>query len=243
MTIHDIRRQIPNILTLLNLLSGCIGLYALFQYQYDWIPWCVGISLLADFLDGLAARALNAHTSIGKDLDSLADVVSFGVLPGAMLFQLLLQAGRTANNSDIVNLWMSVPGFSVTLFAALRLAKFNHDQRQTDSFIGLATPAMTIFVVGILLMILHNSLGLSDLLLQRPVLWGIAAVLSVLQLAEIPMFSLKFKDKRPTGRIIPAVFLAIVLLLLITIRFAALPAGIILYVATSIILNRLNETS
>lgn len=240
MTGKDIRTQIPNSLTLINLLSGCLGIYALFQYRYEWIPWCVALSLVADFLDGLSARALNAHTSIGKDLDSLADVVSFGVLPGFILFQLLLQTGTAAGGDDRINFLQSLPGLGVTLFAALRLAKFNQDKRQTDSFIGLATPAMTIFVVGIHQMILHNNLNMASWLMQKPVLWGISLGLCALQIAEIPMFSLKFKSKTPNSWLLPLILVTVVFVLLITINFAALPTGIILYVVLSVISNQLN---
>src|SRR5688572_12264958 len=138
--------NLPNILTLINLFSGCMAVVFLFNYQAEWVPYCVLISLIADFLDGFAARFTKNTTDIGKELDSLADVVSFGVVPGAIIFHLLFQKFETAEMPySFLRIYLySSPAFIITLFAALRLAKFNLDTRQSENFYGLATPAATV---------------------------------------------------------------------------------------------------
>jgi CDP-diacylglycerol--serine O-phosphatidyltransferase len=144
--------NIPNFLTLINLFSGCLAVVFLFSYHADYVIWCMLVSLVADFFDGMAARAFKSASDIGKELDSLADIVSFGVVPGAVFFYLLFNTAKvnyTAESELQMTLYAGL-GFVFTLFAALRLAKFNTDTRQSVDFIGLATPAATIYVVGLL---------------------------------------------------------------------------------------------
>ncbi len=227
--------NIPNLLTLINLFSGCMAIVFAFSYRLDWIPFCVAVSLVADFFDGMAARALKTPQGIGKELDSLADIVSFGVVPSVVIFQLLFQFWETKNTADIANFAISSPAFFIALFAALRLAKFNVDERQTSGFIGLATPAATIFVVGILLVFLYNSFGLSALIFQPFVLYGIVVALCFLMIAEIPMFSFKLKSFGWKGNEIQVIFILLVAVLVVTLKFAAVPLSILLYVLFSII--------
>ena len=134
------KKHIPNSITLLNLFSGCIGVIMAFHQQFDYALLCMLLSAVFDFCDGMAARALKAYSNIGKELDSLADVVSFGFLPGMLAFQLL-------HASSLTDTCQALPylAFIITLFSALRLAKFNVDERQTTGFIGLATPANALF--------------------------------------------------------------------------------------------------
>lgn len=234
----SIKNNIPNGLTLLNLLSGCLGIYFILNMQYDLVPYCVAISLVADFLDGLVARAINAKTVIGKDLDSLADVVSFGVLPGAIFFMLLKQYYEFQVSQDWKLILLSLPGFFVTLFAALRLAKFNNDTRQSDSFIGLATPASTMFVVGILLIILKNPFGLTSVFHNGILLYTIITALCFLQISEIPMFSFKLKGFSFSKSKFQIIFLVGVIILLFTLKFAAVAAGVVWYVLLSIVQSK-----
>jgi len=135
------KKHIPNFLTCLNLFSGCIGVYYAFQGNYFAVLVFILIAAFFDFIDGLAARLLQAYSPMGKELDSLADVVSFGLAPGAVCFSLLSQSS--------LPFWVAFAGFVITLFSALRLAKFNIDERQGSSFLGLATPANAIFWVGL----------------------------------------------------------------------------------------------
>lgn len=228
--------NIANLLTLLNLLSGCMAVVFLFTYRMEWVPVCVLVSLVTDFLDGFAARFTKSSTDLGKQLDSLADVVSFGFLPGAILFQLLFlkyESAEVVVSANRIYLY-SAPAFAVTLFAGLRLAKFNIDTRQNEGFIGLATPAATMFVVGLLLIIQSNSHGLAPLLTTGKVLYGTIGVLSLLMIAELPMFGFKFKSFGWKGNEVRYLFIIVSVGLLATLKFAAVSIIIILYVLVSI---------
>lgn len=229
--------NIANILTLINLFSGCMAVVFIFNYQIELVPYCVLISLVADFLDGFAARLTKSASNIGLQLDSLADVVSFGVVPGAIIFQLLFQKYETSDALLSTNRMFiySAPAFIITLFAALRLAKFNVDTRQTDGFIGLATPAATMFVVGLLLIFLNNSYGLAPVIFTGKVLYGTIALLAVLMIAEIPMFSFKFKNYGFAHNKVRYLFIILSVVLLATLKFAAISLIIILYIIVSVI--------
>jgi CDP-diacylglycerol--serine O-phosphatidyltransferase len=231
--------NLANLLTLINLFSGCMAIVFLFNYQIEWVPYCVLVSLVADFFDGFAARFTKSSTDIGKQLDSLADVISFGLVPGAILFEMLFRKFESAEvpYSFLKIYLFASPAFLVTLFAALRLAKFNIDTRQNVGFIGLATPAAAIFVTGLLLVFLNNTFGLGALVYNAKVLYGTVAVLPVLMLAEIPMFSFKFKSLAWKGNEIRFLFIILSLVLLATLTFAAIPLIIILYILISIVVK------
>ena len=148
-------------------------------------------SLIFDFLDGFAARLLNAKSEMGKELDSLADMVSFGLLPGVILFQLVTYSLDPAliiiGDYTIPHIEM----FAITLFSAVRLAKFNIDTRQTENFIGLPTPACAIFFVGILQIAIYDPFGLESVVMTMPYLMACMVVFSLLLITELPMFGLK----------------------------------------------------
>ena len=231
--------NLANFLTLINLFSGCMAVVFAFNYQMELVPYCVVISLVADFFDGFAARLTKNSTDIGKQLDSLADVVSFGVVPGVVLFELLFkkfESGGVYYPVDRIYLY-SAPAFLIPLFSALRLAKFNVDTRQTDSFIGLATPAMSIFVIGYELAFLHNSFGLAPFLFDEKLIYVVILALCGLMIAEIPMFSLKFKNYGWKGNEVVYLFIILSGILLVTLKFAAIALIIILYILVSIGLN------
>ena len=133
-----IKKHIPNAITCANLFSGCIGIVYAFNGALETAAYFVLLSGIFDFFDGFAARLLNVKSNIGKDLDSLADMVSFGFLPGVVMYQLLSQ-------SDYASPYLPYLAFIITVFSALRLAKFNNDTRQTEDFIGLNTPMNTDF--------------------------------------------------------------------------------------------------
>ena len=229
--------NLANILTLINLFSGCIAVVFLFNYQIELVPYCVLVSLVADFFDGFAARLTKSSSDIGLQLDSLADVVSFGLVPGAILFHLLFLKYESSDAMLSVNriYLYSAPAFIVTLFAALRLAKFNVDERQTDGFIGLATPAATMFVVGLLLVFSNNSFGLTQFVFTGKVLYGTVALLSILMIAEIPMFGFKFKSFGWKGNEVKYLFIILSIVLIAALKFAAISLIIILYIIVSII--------
>lgn len=228
--------NLANLLTLLNLFSGCMAVVFLFNYQVEWVPVCILISLVADFLDGFAARLTKNPTDIGKQLDSLADVVSFGVVPGAILFHLLFQKYETSEIVFSLNRMYaySVPAFLVTAGAALRLAKFNIDTRQSENFMGLATPAATIFVLGLLLITFYNPYGLAEKVFTGKVLYGSIVALPILMLIDLPMFGFKFKSFAWKGNEIRYLFIILSIGLLVAFKFAAVSLIIILYILISI---------
>lgn len=188
--------SIPNILTLLNLFSGCLGVVFCLHGEIELVKYTVLISLVADYLDGFVARKLHSASPIGKELDSLADMVSFGVVPAAMFFFMFFSQQEIEGNTS--SILKSSPAFILALFAALRLAKFNLDTRQSDNFIGLPTPAVTIFVLGVLEITLHQHHPLHSIASSVYVLYPMLFVLSVLMIAELPLLSLKFKSLKAT---------------------------------------------
>jgi CDP-diacylglycerol--serine O-phosphatidyltransferase len=228
--------SLPNLFTLVNLFCGCLALVFVFSYKLNLVPYVIAIALAADFFDGIAARALKTPSNFGKQIDSLADMVTFGVVPAAVVFQLLYQFWETKGSKEIELLMLSSPAFFIALFAALRLAKFNIDARQTHSFIGLPTPAASIFVIGVLLIFLNNSFGLSAIILRPVFLYGTIVVLCSLMIAEIPMFSFKINFKKGwKGNEIQLVFIALVFIMAATVKLAAVPLSIVLYAVLSLI--------
>lgn len=179
-----ILRHIPNAITSLNLLCGALGIAFIFRGRIDVAFWLLVTAAVFDFLDGFAARLLNAYSKIGKELDSLADAISFGLLPACMLYAIYLPAAPRA--------WMAFIPFMVAVFSALRLAKFNVDERQTDNFLGLPTPANAMLIAAASFYTLQND---SWALFMRSAWFVpcISVVLSFLLISDLPMFSLKFK--------------------------------------------------
>jgi len=144
-----IKKHIPNSITCLNLFSGCVAVFLAFKGNYEGAIIAILLAAVFDFFDGFAARLLKAYSPMGKELDSLADMVSFGVAPGAIVFSLLSETN--------VCEWLPFLAFLIPVFSGLRLAKFNIDERQTTSFIGLPTPANAIFWAGLAFFLLHIS--------------------------------------------------------------------------------------
>ncbi|RPD47221.1 CDP-diacylglycerol--serine O-phosphatidyltransferase [Hymenobacter sediminis] len=223
------KKHLPNAVTCLNLFSGCLALCYIFAGELETAAYFVGLSAVFDFFDGLIARALHVSSPIGKDLDSLADAVSFGVVPGAFLFQLLQQAGAGLPT------WLPYAGFIVTVFSALRLAKFNNDTRQSDSFIGLPTPACTLVVASLPLILANDTFQVTFLILNPWALLALTLVLSGLLVAELPLFALKFKSFGWQGNQVRFLFLLVSLGLLIVLGATAIPLIILLYVLLSML--------
>lgn len=237
-----LKNHLPNALTCLNLLCGCVALSLILAYDPrltatpDWQPlvhaaYLIGIAAIADFFDGLVARALHVSSPIGKDLDSLADMVSFGVVPGAVLFKLLQHAlPATGLPENLAYL-----AFTVSIFSALRLAKFNNDTRQSDSFIGVPTPANTMLIASLPVILAHDTFGVSGLVLSPWVLLGLTFLMSGLLVAELPLFALKFKNFTWQDNSLRFVFLLLSVLLLLLLQAAAVPLIILLYVLLSVV--------
>ncbi|MEO1515648.1 MAG: CDP-alcohol phosphatidyltransferase family protein [Bacteroidota bacterium] len=233
-------RKIPHLITLLNLLCGCAALVFAFQQQFLAVFACIFVGGLADWGDGLVARLLNVKSELGKELDSLADMTTFGIVPGAVLYQLLSLHSGDAPAEEGLSL-LAMPGFTVSLFAAYRLAKFNLDTRQTESFIGLPTPSCTAFVVGLMLIYEFDTFGLGEWVTHPGFLYPITIILSYLLIAELPMFSLKFKNAHWKGNEVRFTFIILAVILLITIQEATFSLMVILYVLFSLVDNLRNR--
>lgn len=214
-------KHLPNAITCLNLFSGCCGVWLAFRGHYAGAASAVLLSAFFDFMDGLVARLVGAYSEMGKELDSLADVVSFGLVPGAMVFS-MLSVNETVYNYTFL-------AFLLPVFSALRLAKFNIDTRQTTSFIGLPTPANAIFWSGI-------AVSFSAWFAAHPaVLILLTAVFSYLLVAEIPMFSLKFHNLRWTQNKLQFLFLGVSVLLILFLQIHAIAPIILWYIILSVV--------
>jgi len=229
-------RHIPNFLTSLNLLSGCLALVFVFKGDIPVFSLFVGACLILDFLDGFAARALKAYSPMGKELDSLADMIAFGMVPGAILYHLFLISPplNLANGSTWLQIISYFP-FIVTVFSGLRLAKFNTDTRQTTSFLGLPTPAVTIFVTGIALILQYDRFHLTPFLLNSYVIGGISMILSFLLVSEIPLFAMKFRSFNWSQNKPQYMLLMISILLLATLQVAGIPLLVLFYIILSLL--------
>lgn len=215
-----IKKHIPNLLTCANLFFGCIGIVYAFNGDLKTVAFFVIICGIFDFFDGFAARLLHVKSEIGKELDSLADVISFGFLPGVVMFQLL------KINTPIE--YLPCAGFLITVFSALRLAKFNIDTRQTEDFIGLNTPMNTFLIISIPYLV--DDI---DWLNNVYVLLSIILVVSYLLVSELKLFSMKINNLKWASNKYKFIFLMISLVLLTFLKFAALPIILILYILFS----------
>ena len=235
-------KYIPNLLTLLNLSSGLVAL--IFVFKQDWTM--VGIFVLSgiffDFFDGLAARAFKVSSPLGLQLDSLADMVTSGVVPAFTLSFLIANAlgfSFTDNFSFDTNHLLALSGLVVALASAYRLAKFNIDERQTSSFIGLPTPANALFIVSLALIISGNDYPAISQMLNNPYVLIITGLLSAYLLnAEMPLFSLKFKDFSWAKNWKKYVIIVLTVILLPIFKIAAVPLIIILYILISVLFRR-----
>jgi len=225
-----IKNNIPNTVTCLNLFSGCIACIMAFKTQYEMALFYIILSAIFDFFDGLLARALNAHSVIGKDLDSLADDISFGVAPSMIIFSLFKEMYYPANISFIVA-YLPYTAFLISVFSALRLAKFNNDTRQTSSFVGLPVPANALFWASLVV-------GAHDWLVSdncHPVyLLILVCLFSWLLVSEIPMFSLKFKNLSWSSNKISFIFLIVCIPFLIFLGISGFAAIIVWYILLSL---------
>lgn len=241
-----IKRNIPNAITCGNLLCGCVAIVQIFEGNMVLAAYLVGLAAVLDFFDGFAARLLKVSSSIGKDLDSLADMVTFGVVPGLIMHR-MLQLGYLANNQAyevvIRNQWMVYVPLLIPIFSAVRLAKFNNDVRQSESFIGVPTPANAILICSIPLIVNWDTqfdiknCGIVHFLIHPYALLGLSVIMSYLLVAELPLFSLKFKQFSWKGNEIRFIFLALSLIGLIVFQFLGLTIAIVLYIVLSLINN------
>ena len=234
-----IKQHIPNLLTLGNLFCGTIAAIFAVEENFTLAGLFVVIGIFFDFFDGFVARLLKVSGELGKQLDSLADMVTSGVVPGIIMLKLIhVNLMRDINSFDDNFIDVSLIGLILTLSACYRLANFNLDTRQSNSFIGLPTPAMCLFVISLPLIQQYSDIEfVQSLINNNYVLIVITLLLSYLMNAEIPLFSLKFKDYSIKNNWVTYLFLVISLMLILLINYLSIPVIIILYVILSIIKN------
>jgi CDP-diacylglycerol---serine O-phosphatidyltransferase len=236
-------KNIPNIFTCLNLLCGCIAIVSVFHGNVIMLASMIFLASMFDFMDGLTARSLNAYSDMGKQLDSLADMVTFGVVPGMILFNMMVNRDAAEVNSILFGVFKYFP-FIVTVFAAFRLAKFNLDQRQASTFSGLPSPAMGILVTSFPLIIKYDHWNLAHFLSNPFFIISVSIILSVLMVSKIKLFALKFRTLKWNDNKIQFIFLILSVLLFSLFLFTAIPMIIFLYIVLSVINNSvLNRVS
>lgn len=229
------KKHIPNTITCCNLISGCIATLFASQANYSMALTFIIIGAVFDFFDGFAARLLHVSSPVGKELDSLADDITFGFAPATIVFSMLRATLPTCGCAWIT--YVPYAAFIIAAFSALRLAKFNLDERQTTSFIGLPTPANALFW-GALSMTLdsYGALTATNTTLFAALLVGIV-LSSWLLVAEIPMFALKFKSYGWKGNELRFSFIIISAVLLAILKWGGFSLIIVLYILTSIVSN------
>lgn len=238
------KKHIPNILTSMNVLSGCIACVMAFNGNYLWVVIWVIIAAIFDFFDGFSARMLKAYSPIGKDLDSLADMVSFGLAPALVVFRLLsdnniLGSPIYVSSTESYYIKELIPyiSFLLVIFSALRLANFNIDERQTTSFIGLPTPANALFWIS-----LCYGISIKDEFTQLFSFYPIIVlviIFSLLLTAEIPMFSLKIKSLKLKGNELRYLLVLFMIIAIFYWGVLGISAGIIFYIILSVITAKL----
>lgn len=226
----SLTKHIPNTLTMLNLCSGGIACVFALERDYRMAMLFIVIGAVFDFFDGMSARLLKVSSPIGKELDSLADDISFGLAPSLIVFSLL---GEMTGGAEGVMRYLPYTAFIMAAFSGLRLAKFNLDERQSESFIGLPTPANALLWSSL-------AVGSHDFVMSlHPFIIFVGIVFfSLLLVAEIPMFSLKFKSLAWRKNRVRYLFLIVSLCLLAAFRLAGLSAVIVWYILLSLLTSR-----
>ncbi len=247
-------KHIPNFITLLNLFSGCVATVFAVLNHLEYAALFVFIGIFFDFFDGFVARLLNAHSEIGVQLDSLADMVTSGLVPGIVMFQLMNMALTGGWNNAFLEEtellawkggsigWFSLLGFIITMASAYRLANFNVDENQVSSFSGLPTPANALLILSLPLILLYqNSPALESIILNEWFLVLLTLVGAFLLNAKIKLFALKFEGYGLKENGIKYSFILLSLILLILLRFLAIPIIILLYILFSQFVKFPNE--
>jgi CDP-diacylglycerol--serine O-phosphatidyltransferase len=230
-----IKKYIPNAITLLNLFCGCIALVFAVSLDFKLAFYFVCLGIFLDFFDGFFARLFKVSGPLGLQLDSLADMVTSGLVPGFVMFYLL------SNNQADTIFYTVLPyfGFVITLGSCFRLAKFNIDTRQTESFIGLPTPANALFILSLPLVLAQDTFPMiTSLLENQGVLIGITLLSAFILNAEIPLFSLKIKKLNFADNALQIIFLLLSVFLLLFFQFLGIPLVIIFYVLLSVVNNK-----
>jgi len=236
-----LKKHIPNFITTLNLFSGCIGIVMALQYRLDYAAYFIVLSALFDFMDGMAARLLHVKSEIGKELDSLADVVSFGALPGFIVYQLMVGSPNTPETGSAINIFALI-AFIIPILSAVRLAKFNLDTRQTTSFIGLPVPANALFLGSLPLIKIKVHAGFSESLSWLTfftdnyyILAIIAVGMSLMLVSEVSLISLKFSNLKFADNKPQFILVGFAVVSFIVLTFTAVPLIILAYIVLSLI--------
>ncbi|TDW47172.1 CDP-diacylglycerol--serine O-phosphatidyltransferase [Flavobacterium sp. 270] len=230
----NIKKHIPNLITLINLFCGCIAVVYISEANYLMAFYMVCLGIFFDFFDGFFARLFKVSSPLGLQLDSLADMVTSGVAPGYVMYSLF------ANSAHELGTHPFIPflGFIVTLGSCYRLANFNIDTRQTDSFIGLPTPANSLFILSLPLVIEYSdSLMMLEILTNQWILLVITLLSAYILNAEIPLFSLKIKKFNFKDNALQMSFLLISFVILLLLQYMAIPLIIAFYVLLSVVNN------
>ena len=237
--VSRMKKYVPNLITLSNLLCGTVAIVFAVRGAIDWAALFVAIGIFLDFFDGFFARLLHVKSEMGLQLDSLADMVTSGVVPGIVMFQLLSNSTYVLQTEGTFAMLLPYVGFFITLASAYRLANFNIDTRQTSGFIGLPTPANTMFILSLPLILQYQPTELFDSLLHNMwVLLGITLLSAYLLNAEIALFALKFSDYSFKNNALKYVFLALCVILLLSLKIIAIPLIILLYIILSLLLPK-----
>lgn len=243
------KRHIPNIITLLNVLSGCIAIVFAVRNDLELAALFVFAGIFFDFFDGLAARVLKVQSELGLQLDSLADMITSGVVPGIVMFQLLKMSSAGGWNLELGSgpastITHAAPelsilpffGFLITLASAYRLAKFNIDENQVSSFVGLPTPANALLIFSLpLILLYHNNDFLNGIILNQWFLIAMTLLSAYLLNSKIELFALKFKNWSFKDNSLRYVFIAVCLVSIGTMKFLAIPFIIVFYVMSSLV--------
>jgi CDP-diacylglycerol--serine O-phosphatidyltransferase len=238
-----IKKHIPNAVTCLNLISGCASVYFAFTGKLEYSGLAIFAAALFDFLDGMTARLLHVKSELGKQLDSLCDVVSFGVAPGAIMYHLIL-LGNEAWKTNLPE-WVAAIALILPVFSALRLAKFNIDTRQTDSFIGLPTPAMGLVIASFAVLIFRHFespiFPFNDyvmfFVLHPATLLTFTITFAFLMVSPLPLFALKFNTWGWKENQLRFIFLISSVIVLLLFFFVAIPFLVLCYILISMILH------
>jgi len=242
------KKHIPNFITSLNLLCGCIALFFVFNNEFVEAAIFVSLGIFFDFFDGFFARLFRVESKVGMEFDSLADVVTSGVVPGMVMMQLLSESlfgmpytvefFKSHDWQSSIEIYLPFIGLFIVIAAAYRLAKFNVDTRQTDQFIGMPTPAVSIATLSIpLIIIFQYSEVIEKILLSPFFLIGFTLVVSILMNIELHLFALKFKNWSWSDNKVRYVFLILSAISLVLLKFIAIPLILVIYIGLSIVSN------
>lgn len=245
-------KNIPNLFTLLNLVFGCIAIVFILQTgetivtQSDegtWVPqlpekiwWgsiCIGIAAIIDFLDGFVARLFKAESEMGAQLDSLADVVSFGVAPGMILYQLLRISFIQEENGLDISMWWFAPALLFPAAGAWRLARFNITNTGVSDFTGVPIPAAGLVVASLPLILFYDNYNIVSLLINKWVLYAIVIILSWLMVSKARFMAMKFKDASVKGNLPKIILAAVAIISAIFLQWLAVPVVFIFYIILS----------